>query len=355
MFASNVYSFTPLSGVIKKALEDKGEKLFGSESDCEEVSDLSDSESSEESGDYHIEGEDGSFIWKDKKQLQSMQHIRPWYWNGVRWTEVPQSLGLSRKFCQKEFTIISWNVWFGMRNRGSRMNALGKLIKEYDPDIIALQEVTQDLMDKIRCQKWTHDYFITDPEAKLVEKYGNVLFSKVQFHECILKQLESRMGRKALIGTCVVKQSSQLSIGTFHLESCEENSSFRRKQLEVFKELTEDCSHLILIGDTNFTQPDESSCLTNRMTDVWKYLYQKTNEESNPGLTFDTETNLMLQEEYNSRNMGKKRERLDRCFVSSDTIEPIHMEILGTKPYMGENEYISDHYGILVKFRFKDL
>jgi len=290
----------------------------------------------------------------------SLTAITPWFWNGLRWQEA-QNIQLGRKFPQKEFTVLSWNVWFGMRNRGPRMDALGKVVQECDPDLIAFQEITADIMALITSQKWAKEYYVTDPEAKLVEKnlgYGNVMLSKMRFHECAMKNLDTRMGRKAMLGTCIVKSNPQLSFGTFHLESHTEDAPVRKKQLQAFKDLTEVCSHVILIGDTNFTSDSESKWLGPRFKDVWQEIHQKTkeDEETNQGLTFDTVTNKMCAEEYKNRNLGEKRKRLDRCFFTHETIEPISVRILGLQPYIpGSSEYISDHYGIVAKLRFKDV
>jgi len=122
--------------------------------------------------------------------------------------------------------------------------------------------------------------------------------------------------------------------------------------------MSEPCSHVILIGDTNFSSDDESHWLGPRFQDVWQSLYQRSEEETakNVGLTFDTVTNKMCGEEYGNRNLGEKRQRLDRCYFTHDTLEPISMSILGDQPYLpGTSEFISDHYGVLVKLKLKDL
>jgi len=254
-----------------------------------------------------------------------------------------------------EFTIVSWNVWFGVRNYRTRLLELGKLIQRHDPDLIAFQEITPEFMKIITSQKWARSYFVSDQDGALVERYGNVMLSKTQFHECVIKNLESRMGRKAMIGTFLVASAPQMAFGTFHLESYLEDAPYRAKQLQVFDEMTSDCSHVVLVGDTNFVQDSEQQHLGERFRDAWKELNHRTPAEAleNPGLTFDTETNPMLKEEYTARKMGEKRQRLDRCFFTHKSIEPISMEILGTEPYDGKTEYISDHYGILIKLRFK--
>ncbi len=57
-------------------------------------------------------------------------------------------------------------------------------------------------------------------------------------HEMMLKNFPSRYGRKALIATYLVKDSPQLTLGTFHLESYPEEHPARKLQLEMIKSLT---------------------------------------------------------------------------------------------------------------------
>jgi hypothetical protein len=55
-------------------------------------------------------------------------------------------------------------------------------------------------MGTIILQKWAKQYYLSDPEASLVRRYGNVMFSKIKFHECVMKDMTSLMGRKMQLG-----------------------------------------------------------------------------------------------------------------------------------------------------------
>jgi len=234
------------------------------------------------------------------------------------------------------------------------MSALGKIVREYDPDFIGFQEVTVEMLPMILNQKWAKDYFVSDPEGKLLENYGNIMLSKISFHECVVSKLESRMGRKAMLGNFLVQHSQPIIIGTFHLESNKEDVPYRKNQIKVYCDLTGKCPNVILVGDTNFSSDSEADSLGTRFKDAWRELYQKTGEDTfNSGLTFDTETNDMAKEEYKLQKIETpKIMRIDRCFYTHDTIEPISMEILGKKPYE-DKEWISDHYGIAIRLRMK--
>jgi len=310
---------------------------------CEDES----TESSVEEEEYFPSGDHTKHLSKNT----GVSVVQPSYWNGYRWkpcVDGSNSIQISKSLNYKEITIISWNVWFGLRNRAQRMQMLGKVIRQHDPDFIFFQEVTAEIMKQIVMQKWTKQYYVSDPEATMVRRYGNVIFSKVKFNECVIKDMTSMMGRKMMLGSVIVKNSPQLVFGTFHLESDSKSSNTRASQLAEFKSATKASKCVFLVGDTNFVSESETDTVKDFLTDAWPFLYP-----NDPGLTFDTETNAMAKEEYEDQGiLEPKRKRLDRCFYTPDTIEPISMSLLGTQPYYNQ-EFISDHYGLLIKLRLK--
>lgn len=62
------------------------------------------------------------------------------------------------------------------------------------------KEVTSDIMKELSSQKWAKSYYVSDPEAKLVNRYGNCMLSKYKYQQCCMKDLESQMGRKMMLG-----------------------------------------------------------------------------------------------------------------------------------------------------------
>lgn len=305
---------------------------------------------------YHPPGEDGDRKWDS---VAGRRVLQPQYWTNYRW--LPCELGgrLARKLTADTITIVSWNVWFGSRRQADRMRALGSVIRDLDPDFICLQEITPGLLPLIAVQPWARDYVVSDVFADHIDRktrYGNVVFSKYQFHEFIVHPLPGRMGRKAMLGSVVRRHAAQFVIGTFHLESYPQDEAYRREQLEVFRTLTDHCSHVILVGDTNMIHDSkENAALEPRFRDAWKMLHHRTEDAMarRPGLTFDTESNSMLKEEYAPQ---VKQTRSDRCFYTPDTIEPLEMRRLGMEPYDPENDrssYISDHYGLFVRLALR--
>lgn len=73
---------------------------------------------------------------------------------------------------KKELDIISYNIWFGSLRMPQRMRAIGNIIKARNPDLVALQEVTKDINAQLMAQEWTRSYYVSDPEGKLLNRYG---------------------------------------------------------------------------------------------------------------------------------------------------------------------------------------
>jgi hypothetical protein len=62
------------------------------------------------------------------------------------------------------------------------------------------QEVTSELMRELVQQRWARSYYVTDPSAARVNRYGNCMLSRYKFNGCVEKNLETQMGRKLMLG-----------------------------------------------------------------------------------------------------------------------------------------------------------
>jgi len=156
-------------------------------------------------------------------ELNTGWSFRPFQYSNSnrRWERCGDSLGNS-SFPKRELTILSYNVWFDPANAINRMNSIGKIIEEVNPDLIALQEMTPYLCQLLFCQPWVSSYCVSDYLGTELGKvndqwrYGNIVLSKVLFHELLLRDFPSEQSRKALWGSVMV-DNSQLTLGTFHL------------------------------------------------------------------------------------------------------------------------------------------
>ena len=90
----------------------------------------------------------------------------------------------------------------------------------------------------------------------------------------------------------------------------------------------------ILQGDMNF-HSEEENCILPKLDlkDSWLQLY---NVEENPGYTFDTLYNEMINEIY--WGFEGRRMRLDRIFFSRNLFTVKEMEVIFDRPIFGNGE-----------------
>jgi len=200
-----------------------------------------------------------------------------------------------------------------------RMAGLGLLISKLNPDVICLQEVTQRLITTLIAQPWSSAYLVTDPELSHFQHHGVVILSKIPILTSYMYDLPTSMDRKALLVTLQV-DNINLCVGTFHLASGRESVQQRKQQISVLNKITQNQTHVLMMGDVNMASSNENNAFDKRYKDMW----------------------LLLSYEEPGYTLGKAR--LDRVFLSRN-VEPISIEIVGKEP-LEEGLNISDHCGL---------
>lgn len=192
------------------------------------------------------------------------------------------------------------------------------------------------------------------------------------------------MARKLLVANLTLDMGQTFQVGTVHLESLG-NPDLRAQQLEISNRVLKSSTSAILCGDFNFCSYRnyskrvtilENSYLPTRLpgyVDIWEEIYPASvdrdrqlpsTEEirtgaasqadtiTDPGFTFDSETNPML---YNYEQM-----RYDRIMLRSRRWQAIDIQILGRDPIffdsIGGNPIAvpSDHYGLVTTMQLVD-
>jgi len=211
------------------------------------------------------------------------------------------------------------------------MKAIGDIIVQEDPDLIALQEMTPYLCSVLFSQSWVLNYFVSDPlgvelgKPRDEWKYGNIILSKVNFRDLLLKDFPSNQSRKAHWGS-VYFNNVLFTFGTFHLESYPSSIALRKQQLELFRSITNASEHILLIGDSNIERDDENTVLYPKFKEAWLELH------NSGGYTF---------------NSSLPCRRYDRAFYTSNTIKVNSINYVGKETILGDT-YPSDHLGVVV-------
>lgn len=275
--------------------------------------------------------------------------LHPWFYHpGIEeWV----SGNLPRPSVKRAFLrCATWNVWFGGYHFAERAEALLRILRRTDADLIALQEVTPGFLGILTGESWVQRvYELSDATGATLGRYGVLLLSRLPIREVRLMELPSEMGR-ALVIADVETHRGMLRIGTVHLESLKPNAAIRARQLSlIFPELKK-APQSLLMGDFNFCSTwEENDQLDPSFSDVWQQL-----RPAEPGYTEDTDINLMT---YNDKGK-EKRVRFDRILLHSAEKgwQPSNVRLLGTEPITPDQPEVfpSDHFGLVADFEWKD-
>ncbi|KAF3788358.1 Tyrosyl-DNA phosphodiesterase 2 [Nymphaea thermarum] len=283
-----------------------------------------------------------------------------------------QSVGLTEP-CQEldTMTILTYNVWFREDlELNERMRALGELIKQHDPHIICMQEVTPDIYEIFKKSSWWNAYHcsVSDRLAS-VRPYFCMQLSKLLvkgFHRYPFNN--SIMGRELCLADLDVGAGKQLVVATSHLESpCpapprwdQMYSKERIVQANETLERLKAFPNAIFCGDMNWDDKlDGTFPLVEGWIDAWLELRPGEN-----GWTYDTKGNEMLS---GNRTLQK---RLDRVICNLRDFQIASIDMIGKEAipglsYCKEKKVKntvkklmlpvlpSDHYGLLLKVEQK--
>jgi len=213
------------------------------------------------------------------------------------------------------------------------MNYLFDMISKLDPDIIALQEITKDILKILVGTDWFHKYHssqLFDPDFNDCEYYGNLILSKYEFSYLNVKEFdETYMSRKMIIAG-IKYNDIELNIITSHLESYNHLEEIRTSQLNELVETAKKYDNVIFMGDTNFCHSREQ--FPDEYIDLWDV------KKYGKGLTYDHNVNKMVKGIYSAR--------LDRIYFKTNLKYDSKLELVGTKPIDGKL-FPSDHFGVL--------
>lgn len=238
--------------------------------------------------------------------------------------------------------VLTFNVWFDEVYFEERSRALVDLLKEKDPDIICLQEMTPRLLNYLKERKWIrNNFYLSDCDSKTVNPYGVVILSRIAPSVFSIHRLPTKMARKFLVCECEIR-GEKLAIATVHLESLQ-HSNARELQLEIIFSLLSQYSSVLFMGDFNFYNEEEEEFLDATYIDIWPVVH--------PTL-------------FGFTCVSKKREaRLDRMLVRSNCFQPLEIELIGKdglpgleltpslhETFLQGQVRISDHLGLFGHF-----
>lgn len=235
--------------------------------------------------------------------------------------------------------IVTLNTWFAHTHRAVRLDAQLRAFEALDPHILALQEVTADLLKRLLAAPWFRARYAIPASPALplaTHGYGTVLAVR-----CPVQHFEwtpfddSAMGR----GLLTAQLTNGPRVATVHLESLAPYAHARATQLAAATAALTTSETALLMGDFNFdaTEADAPSLVP--WTDLWPIQHPHS-----PGFTVDSTTNAYRLPR------GHVQRRIDHILLHNParTWRLDHIDRIGTTP-VAPHIHLSDHYGLMAE------
>ncbi len=264
-------------------------------------------------------------------------------------------------FGQDSLKIITYNIE-GMKpgtNSGLRTSLIISELKNIDPDIIAIQEINEDINGDgsdnqgLRIKNELSEYFSTEYyyyEQQTHLSWDNQfkefigIISKYPVNDQGYFQLVTGVFPRKVIWNQVTTPIGDINIFNTHLSF--NSAAVRLEQVEQVENYIQTIStgngiiNNILCGDFNALPISPViEYLTNPSSEIYYYSSFK---EVNPGLTGNTVPS------------NGPTAKIDYVFYTNDSNLDVDTSFLIMEEPLGENLYYSDHLGILSILKYED-
>ena len=260
---------------------------------------------------------------------------------------VPSSGSLvDRTGTRKQISLLSWNLWFPSVMMEERMEALGQIVQELEPSILAFQEVTLKNLALLRNQPWFSRYHLIPPDISNEVDHSVVILSVFTVDRWFDHPFKKAPYTNRKIVTAELKNavsSPKFVIGVTHLVHGRRNTLQRELQLKETLQVLSRYDNVCVMGDMNIKsgkgEVDGVVVLPSSWIDGWLSL--PGNTEGN-GYTFDQSKNPFAPPE---RGGIATIARFDRVFCKLSDFKVKEMRIVGDK--LTKSTIVpSDHYGL---------
>ena len=193
---------------------------------------------------------------------------------------VPSSGSLiDRTGTQRQISLLSWNIWYPSVKMRERMEALGQIVQELEPDILALQEVTQENLALLRNQPWFSRYHLIPPDISNEVDHSVVILSVYTVDKWFPHPFKKAPYTNRKIITAELKNtvsSPRFVVGVTHLVHARQNTLQRELQLKETLQVLSPYDNVCVMGDMNIqsgrTLVDGVVVLPSSWIDAWLSL-----------------------------------------------------------------------------------
>ena len=253
----------------------------------------------------------------------------------------------------RSLVLVSWNISEAKPSAAApnpllRAAEAPRLLRDEifrsQPDIIALQESASPAFANDQFSDYVS---IGNQLALHTKSYVDLLVKselatraqRISFQSFEMKELP------AVAAIILLPNSSRIAIASLHLPHTPEAAPMRKRLVTAImdKLSSQHCDGIILAGDFNMRQAEDAYIEQLCGLDSWKEV---TNSDTNKKFTWNSRENM-----FHGHDRNQFIARFDRCYIRSNIIRLTHFDLIGNEP-IGRNkgDYLSDHYGIVVKF-----
>ena len=245
-----------------------------------------------------------------------------------------------------EISMLTFNIYYPAVMMEERMQALGQIVEDLDPDFLLFQEVTLVNLALLRKQSCFSRYYLIPPKVTQIGEHFVVTFSRYPVDNWNSYPFKNSPYDRHLLVTetkgAVSPRNIQFVVANTHLEHAIKNSDLREEHLGQSLEILSKYDNVCVMGDMNIRlHRDGLVVLPQSWIDVW--LSIPGNNETN-GYTSVNSKNIFISLSERKK-IAHKIDRLDRVYCKLSDFKVKKMRIVDDQfPIPGARP--SDHFGL---------
>ena len=253
----------------------------------------------------------------------------------------------------RSLVLVSWNI----SQAASSAAAPNPLLRAAEAPRLIRDEILRSQPDIIALQESASPAFANDQFSDYVSIGSQLALHTKSYVDLLVKSELATNSQRITFQSFEMKElplvaaiillpnSSRIAIASLHLPHTPEAAPMRKRLVTAImdKLSSQHCDGIILAGDFNMRQAEDACIEQLCGLDSWKEV---TNSDTKKKFTWNSRENMFLGHDRNQFIA-----RFDRCYIRSNIIRLTHFDLIGNQP-IGRNkgDYLSDHYGIVVKF-----
>ena len=259
--------------------------------------------------------------------------------------------GFGRTRPRTEISLLTYNIWLAPEMMRERMKALGQIVEELQPDIVAFQEVTLANLAVLQQQKWFSRYHLIPPDvSKHVSKeklnHFVIILSVYPLDKWFIFPFKNSLRKRRLVVAetqNAVSTNVTFVIAGTHLAYNPEGTRLRELQLQESLKVLSSYENVCVMGDLNIEDKvDGDVVLPSSWIDAWLSLPGNIDSD---GFTWDRNKSPFASVLKRTVNATSYQARLDRVLCRLSDFKVKEMKVVGNK-LTKSGILPSDHFGV---------